>query len=65
MGGTDPELSIFSYQARLLVAGLGYQPSHKTFYLQSVLPARYAGAMVTKNLWKWPTNDLFNLRPIP
>lgn len=32
--------------------------------LQSVLPARHAGAMVALNLWEWQTNVWFNLRPI-
>ena len=32
----------------------GHQPSYKTFDLQSVLPAKYARAMVTQN-WEQPT----------
>lgn len=39
------------------------QSSHKTFNLQSVLLARYARAKVPQNLWEWPTNTWFNLRP--
>lgn len=29
-----------------------YQPSHKTFDLQSVLPAKYAKTMVVQNSWE-------------
>ena len=46
----EPELAIFYNQARLLVVGLGHHPSHKIIDLQSVLPARHAGAMVAQNL---------------
>ena len=31
--------------------GLGHQPSHKTFILQSVLPARCAGVMKTHGIF--------------
>jgi hypothetical protein len=37
---TKPELDVICYQARSPVVGLGYQLSHKTFSLQTILPAR-------------------------
>jgi hypothetical protein len=36
----------------------GPQPSHKNLDPRSVLPTRYAGAMVVKILWKWPNDRL-------
>ena len=58
MADTEPELGIFSRQTSLPVVGLGHYPSHKTFELQPILPARFSGEMVAQSLWEWPTNDL-------
>lgn len=44
-----PELAIF-YEARHMSMGLGHQPTHKTFYLQSVLITRHSGAIVAQKL---------------
>ena len=45
----------------------GQQLSCKNFDLQSVLPARHAGAIVTvaQNLCKWPIHDWSNFGPMP
>lgn len=65
MENMEPEPVIFHNQKRLPMVGLYTQPSCKTFYPQSILPARYAGAMKLKNLWDGPTNDWSKLRPTP
>jgi hypothetical protein len=38
-----------------------HQPCQKTFYLQSALPARYAGAMATKLVGNQPIIVWFKL----
>jgi hypothetical protein len=43
-----PQLTIFYNQSRLPVEGLGHQPIHKTFNLQFVLLAWYAGGNVIR-----------------
>jgi hypothetical protein len=49
----EPELAIFCNQASLPVVRLGHQPSHKTFDLQFVLPARCAGAELAGVANQW------------
>lgn len=55
------ESAIFCNQARLIVVGLGYQPSHKIYGPQPALSARW----LAQSLEEWPTNDWSNLRSTP
>jgi hypothetical protein len=50
------EMASFCNQARLLMEGLGQQPSHKTFDLQFVLPTRCAGVKLEQK-WKEMANQ--------
>lgn len=65
MGNREPEQVIVYNQARLSVEALERQPSHKTFNLQFVLPARGAGVKEAQTLWEWPGNDSSSLRSMP
>lgn len=49
-GDMDPKVAIFYNKAKLLAVGMVHQPSHKTFYLKSVLPAKCAQTRVAQNL---------------
>lgn len=62
---SEPEATIFYSKAEVPVVGLVHQPNHKTFDLQSILPEKCAGALVSQNLCEWSTNNWFNLRPMP
>lgn len=46
----EPKVAIFHNKAKLLAVGMVHQPSHKTFYLKSVLPAKCVQARVAQNL---------------
>lgn len=63
MENSEPELADLCNQEKLSEMTLGYRLSHKTFNLQSILPASCTGAVEAQNLWEWPTDDQSNLRP--
>lgn len=50
IGGMETEQIIFCNQVILPQEELGHQANHKTFNLQSVLPASYAGVNVAQKL---------------
>jgi hypothetical protein len=53
---TEHGIRVYSnLQSEGLCLVLLHQLSHKTFDLQSVLSARYAGVIVSQNLWEWLT----------
>lgn len=54
--------SVKIWSPQVPVVSLGCHPSHKTFDLQLLLPARCAGGVMVWNLWEWPTTDCSHKR---
>jgi hypothetical protein len=65
MEDIEPEPTISYNQERVPVVERRQQPSHKTFNLQVVLPAKCDGVKEEKKMWEWPTNDCSSLTFMP
>lgn len=42
-----------------------HEPSHKMFHLQPIIPQRCTASNIVPNLWEWPINIWFKVKPVP